>query len=351
MRQRRRPCYTACVLPAFLRALADPAVRTVLLCGCGGGFDFLHGLTLLPELVRLGKRIVIGSYSFGDPARIGEAPTVLDLGAGALVKRVSAHSAPPPDYAPEVHLCSYLDAQLPGRTPHAVYAYYARAFTVPRLSALYRELCRVHDVDAVVLFDGGSDSLMAGDEEGLGDPIEDAVSIAAVAGLSRPRLKLLVSIGLGADRFNQVSDAASLRAIAELTAAGGFRGALSLEPDSAALDFYRGAIEHVYARQTFRSALTGFILAAAAGHYGGATVPAPLPPRVRPGGFFLWPLMAMLWAFDVEAVARRSRIVGWIRECQTVSECHLALHRQRAALGAGLRPVEELPRHADLRGR
>lgn len=27
-----------------------------------------------------------------------------------------------------------------------------------------------------MIYDGGSDSLMAGDEEGLGDPIEDAVS-------------------------------------------------------------------------------------------------------------------------------------------------------------------------------
>ena len=38
-----------------------------------------------------------------------------------------------------------------------------------------------------------------------------------------------MSIGFGADRFNQVSDAASLRAVAELTAAGGFLGAIALE--------------------------------------------------------------------------------------------------------------------------
>ena len=86
--------------------------------------------------------------------------------------------------------------------------------------SLYSQLVREHRVDAILVLDGGSDSLMAGDEEGLGDPVEDAVSLAAVAALDEPRLALraLIVIGLGADRFNDVSDAASLRAIAELTA-------------------------------------------------------------------------------------------------------------------------------------
>ncbi len=57
-------------LPPFLRRLADPSVKTVMLCGCGGGFDFVHSLLLYPELKRLGKSVVIGSYSFGNPHRL-----------------------------------------------------------------------------------------------------------------------------------------------------------------------------------------------------------------------------------------------------------------------------------------
>jgi Protein of unknown function (DUF1152) len=219
------------LLPAFARRLSDPSIRTVLLCGCGGGFDFVHSLALYPELVRLGKAVVLGSYSFGDPRRIGgDAPVVFEE-AGAVVKRVTAASVPDPYYGPEVHACSFLDGRYPGSSPHSAYAYYARAFTVPLLRRLYGQLVREHAVDAAVLVDGGSDSLMAGDEEGLGDPIEDAVSVAAVASLGGLRLKALISVGLGADRYNQVSDAASLRAVAELTRAGGFLGALGLEPD------------------------------------------------------------------------------------------------------------------------
>jgi hypothetical protein len=325
----------------------DPSVQTVLLCGCGGGFDFVHGLTLYPELVRLGKRVVIGSYSFGLAQEIGgDAPVVFDSG-GALAKRVTAASVPDAHYGPEVHLCSYLDAHYPAQAPHSAYAYYARSFTVPLLSELYRQLVRDHNVDAIIVVDGGSDSLMRGDEHGLGDPIEDAVSVAAVASLD-VRVKALLSVGFGADRFNNVSDAASLRAVAELAAAGGFRGAVSLVPDAEGFRFYRAGIEHIYGRQTFRSALSGFIVAAGEGNFGNDEVHPLLASRVRGDGFFVWPLMAMLWGFDVDAVAARSLVVPWIRDCETVLECYAALERGRRLLPGGVRDVEDLPRHAEM---
>lgn len=91
------------MLPSFLRKLSDPAIKTVFVCGCGGGFDFVHSMTLYPELMRLKKKVIIGSYSFGMPSRIGEAPTVYEDGK-AIVKRVTATSEGPGDYAPEVLL-------------------------------------------------------------------------------------------------------------------------------------------------------------------------------------------------------------------------------------------------------
>ena len=336
--------------PTFLERLADPAIKNVLLCGCGGGFDFLQGVTLLPELRRLGKRVVIGSYSFGLPENIENAEVVHRAMDGAIVKQVTAASEPPADYGPEVHLASFLDQEWPEGAPHFIYAYYARAFTITSLREFYQELVEKHSIDAVLLIDGGSDSLMRGDEEGLGDPIEDAVSVAAVAALTNVKTKILFSLGLGADRFNGVSDAATLRAIAELTSAGGFLGAMSLEPTDPGLQFYRRAIEHIYANQSFRSALTGFILAAAEGHFGGEVIPPSLTHRVRPGKFFLWPLMAILWAFDVDSVARRSLLVGWLEPCRTFRECHYALVNGRASLPEGPRAIENLPLHEDMIG-
>ena len=147
-----------------------------------------------------------------------------------IAKRVTAATTPDRDMDSEVHVCSFLDRHYPSSAPHFVYAYYALDFTVPLLTRLYRQFIDTHSIDAIVLVDGGSDSIMAGDEQGLGDPIEDAVSITTVASLTGLKAKVLVVIGLGTDRFNHVSDAASLRTIAELTRMGGFLGSVSLEP-------------------------------------------------------------------------------------------------------------------------
>ena len=337
------------LLPTFLRKLADPSIKTVLLCGCGGGFDFVHGLALYPELLRLGKQVVIGSYSFGQPHNIHGASDVFNE-AGVVVKRVTAASIPAPRYGPEVHVASFLDLRYPSSAPHFVYAYYARSFTVPLLTRLYQQFIAHHAIDAIVLVDGGSDSLMVGDEEGLGDPIEDAVSVATVASLRGLKARVLLSIGLGTDRFNQVSDAASLRAIAELTRMGGFLGAVSLEPEGEGSRLYRDCLEHIFQRQAFRSVLAGTIASAIEGCFGSTEVPAVLQQRVKRGELFLWPLMAMLWGFDIEIVARRSQIAQWIRDCKTVSDCHTVLQVRRRALGENLRKVENLPRHEEMRG-
>ncbi len=343
------PAAESFLLPTFLRQLANPAIKTVLLCGCGGGFDFVHSLTLYPELVRLGKTVVIGSYSFGDPTKITGAAEIFTE-AGVIAKRVTAVSVPDHHYGPEVHVCSFLDLRYPSEAPHFVYAYYARDFTVPLLTRLYQQFIDRHSIDAIVLVDGGSDSILVGDEEGLGDPIEDAVSVTTVALLKGLKARVLISIGLGTDRYNHVSDAASLRAIAELTRMGGFLGAVSLEPNGAGSCLYRNCLEHIYQRQVFRSVLAGTIASAIEGRFGRDEVPLVLQQRIRSGQLFLWPLMAVLWGFDVEAVARRSLITKWIRECQTVPDCYTALYAGRRALGAVLRGVEDLPRHEEMRG-
>jgi len=331
--------------------LSDPTVKTVLLSGCGGGFDFVHAMTLYPDLMRLGKNVVIGSNSFGNPNRIeGEAPIVFSEGH-ALAKRVTAASIPDPHYGPEVHLCAFLDERYPQHGPHFAYAYYARSFTVSLLRRFYQQLIAEHAIDAIILLDGGSDSLMVGDEEGLGDPIEDATSVAAVASLDSLKLKLLFCISLGTDRYLHVSDAASLRAVAELTVSGGFRGALSLTPDHPGFKFYQNCIEYIYARQGFRSVHVGMILSSVTGHFGGDSVPPPLvETRVKADKLFVWPLMAMLWAFDVDRVAARSQIAKWIRDCETTLDAYVALEKGREALGDNLRSVENLPRHEDMRG-
>lgn len=61
----------------------------------------------------------------------------------------------------------------------------------------HRAMVERHDLDAVVLVDGGTDLLMRGDEEGLGTPEEDATSLAAVS-----RLEVATKLAVCVDRSN-----------------------------------------------------------------------------------------------------------------------------------------------------
>lgn len=333
--------------PKFVQQLSDPDIKTILLCGCGGGFDFVHSMVLYPELIRLGKQIIIGSYSFGQPSEIkGHAPVVFEYG-NAIVKRVTAQSKPPQFYCPEVHLCAFLDQQYPDSAPHFVYAYYARTFAVPQLKAFYQQLIDEHNIDAIVLVDGGSDSLMVGDEEGLGDPVEDVVSVATVAQLDSIKLRLLINIGVGVDRFNHVSDGATLRAISELTQSGGYLGAIGLDPSHHGLGFYRDCVDYIYENQTFRSVVAGMIISASEGYYGGEDVPPRLETRVRKGEFFVWSLMSTIYAFDIVKVAERSLMVDWIADCLIPLECHHEIFQHRAEID--IRQIEDLPDSKTLR--
>ena len=78
-------------------------------------------------------------------------------------------------------------------------------------------------------------------------------------------------------------------------------------------------------------------------------VPPLIQGRVKSGELFLWPLMAVLWAFDVDTVAKRSLIAKWIVDCQTVRDCTNAFLTARDKLGTRRRDVENFPRHEEMR--
>ncbi len=127
--------------PSFMRALSDPETKNILLCGTGGGFDFCHSALLVPELKRLGKRVVFLSYSFGSVENLtGETVFAGTPEKGPFVKLVSAQSSGPPNYQPEIGYCKSLDAGYPADAPHTMYACYARDFAIVTLSAVYKDI-------------------------------------------------------------------------------------------------------------------------------------------------------------------------------------------------------------------
>ena len=394
--------------PRYWQLLLDPEVKTVFITGCGGGFDFVQSVALIPELLKAGKKVVIGSFSFGNPSWIKGAdivwrhttPPICEKADPEthIVVRVGSECEPDRRYGPEVGLCRYLDKAFPGKGPGpdgawTLYAMYARAFTPTMLANLHARICNEHAVDAVVAIDGGNDSLMACDEAGVGDPIEDTVSVmtlaagiqavpegaedtARVEGLTaecakdagvdaapvylRRRLlaRLLICAGLGCDRFQGCSDASTLRAISELTAMrcgpmgsasvtngvdeSGFLGCMAIEPNSEGAVRYRECVDVLQELASFRSIIANAVYATTLGGcYGDKQVPPSLKRRVVPGQLYLWPLMAMHWAFALPCVMIRNKLADHLAPCKSEADMLGACHAMRNAVK--VRKYEVLP--------
>lgn len=183
---------------------------------------------------------------------------------------------------------------------------------------------------------------MKGDEAELGDPIEDATSLAAVSDLIEVKEKIFVTAGLGADRRTGIQDASALRAIAEINRAGGFLGSLSIEQTSAGYKFYSNSAKYILAHQNHHPGSVRQIMAAVEGFYGNEKNPY-LPDRRGEGlTTYIWPLMAMLWFFDVRIMAKRSFMVKWLKDEKDRAKAFDIFWKKRSEIE--IRDYEEFPK-------
>jgi hypothetical protein len=145
----------------------------MVLAGAGGGFDIFCGLPLFFALRAQGKEVHLANLSF----------TWLSHATGRRRSpgwlEVTADSSGPEHYFPELHLCRFLRRQGIETPIHC----FDRSGVRP-LTETYRALTSELALDAVVLVDGGTDSLMRGDETGLGTPVEDVASILSASAVN-----------------------------------------------------------------------------------------------------------------------------------------------------------------------
>ncbi len=300
--------------------------RTVLLAGAGGGYDIFCGLPLFHALRAQGKTVHLANLSFSNLSSANEkwhAPHYLE---------VTPETIGDERYFPELHLVRWLRGQGIETSIHC----FPNEGVAP-LRANYHALCDRLQPDALVLVDGGTDSLMRGDETGLGTPIEDCASLYAAQELDIPT-KLLVCVGFGVDAFHGVCHAQFLEAVAELSRRGAFLGTSSMLPDMPEVEFYRAASRHVFRKmERSPSIVNASILDAIQGHFGDYHSTA----RTSGSRLFINPLMAMLWTFRAEDVARRLLYPPTIRETQTWDETAQVIQAFRATIAR--KPFEALP--------
>ncbi len=313
----------------FFDALAD--ANTILLAGAGGGYDIFGGLPLYFALRAAGKTVHLANLSFThiyatNGRRIGPA----------LVE-VTHETEGSARYFPEGHLCRWFHEAYGEAIP--IYCF-DRAGAKPVATAYQNLVTELGGVDAVVLIDGGTDSLMRGDEAGLGTPEEDSVSLYAASRLQNVATKLLVCVGFGVDTFHGVCHAQFLESVAALAREGAFLGAWSLLNDMPEVQAYRSAADYVHEKMfNHPSIVNSSVLSAAEGRFGNyhATY------RTEGSELFINPLVSLYWAFQLDAVAGRNLYLDWIGETEDFAQVALEIMKFRTLTRANQRDWVSLP--------
>lgn len=266
-------------------------VDNILIAGCGGGYDILSGLPLFFYLTGRGKKVTLANLSFTTLCNTG-AQKFSD-GCYSVLCSLQPSFKLRTDYFPELYLAQWLKQEHGMDT--TVYAF-DREVGVKPLSQAYQKIVKKYDIGAVVLVDGGTDSLMLGNEKHMGTPTEDHCSMAAVNSCSVP-IKLLACLGFGVDAFHGVSHGLFLENVAEMERAGGYLGCFSVSSQSREgrlyMEGYRAVSAHMQP-----SIVCSSITDAMSGHFGNHHSTG----RTGNTQLFINPLMSIYWTFELPVV-------------------------------------------------
>lgn len=304
--------------------------KNVLLAGAGGGFDIFSGLPLYFALEAAGKQVHLAnlSFSFLPPSQITKETRL----SPSLLK-VTADTPLYTDYFPEKFLSQWFREQ--GKE---IPVYCFERTGVKPLLASYNTLVENLALDTIILIDGGTDSLMRGDEIGLGTPQEDTASIVAVNEVAVEH-KMLACLGFGVDYFHGVCHAHFLEAAAELTRNHGYMGMFSILEEMREVQLYRMATEAVFRSMPQDiSIVSSSIISAIEGNYGNHHKTA----RTRNSKLWINPLMPVYWCFKLQAVAERLLYRDALKSTETFDDASGVIKEFRIAC-QNIRPREDIP--------
>jgi hypothetical protein len=312
-------------LPFFERLESS---ERILLAGAGGGFDIFCGLSLYFALRNTGKEVHLASLSFS-----ALSATKAERLTPTLFK-VDANTVHSNDYFPEGFLSSWLREKEKLEVP--VFCFEQSG--VQPLAAAYRILVEKLNLDTIILIDGGTDSLMRGDEVSFGTPQEDIASIAAVSQV-KVRQKLLACLGVGVDSFHGVCHSYFFEAVSEIAKQGGYLGALSLTKEMPEISKYRDVLHAVFKRMPSQPSIVNTsILNAIDGNFGNYHS----TDKTAGGELWINPLMPIYWFFNLQQVAQRVLYLDWIKGTETFGELETSIENFRKQCRP-VRPWKNIP--------
>lgn len=303
--------------------------KNILLAGAGGGFDIYSGVPIYHTLKKSGKNVILANYSF---TWLSET-TSQEVFPNCYKVRMGDSDRSGRNYFPEKYLSSFLGL----RGDHVI-IYGLNRVGVKPIRDAYKYLIKEHNIDTIILIDGGTDSLMFGDEEGLGTPQEDICSMAAV---HRTGIKnqLLLSVGFGIDHYHGVSHYRFLENISEIMRDGGYLGLFQLLPEMEEARLLEELVDYANVVMKGReSIVANSITSAVQGNYGD------YHRTKRTSGSELWinPLMSIYWGFDLNNLIRKIKYYDWIKDTKSIGEINLGISNYRQQVES-LREKRNIP--------
>lgn len=318
----------------ILEQLSDS--KNILIAGIGGGFDVFCGLPIYFTLKEMGKNVHLANYSFSPVAIAAHYCKTITLQRDFLE---GATAKIPSDlqlgYYPEGYLAQWFKKKFDEEIVIWMFAKVGPATLIP----LYKRLVEHLEVDAMILLDGGVDSLMIGNEAGAGTFLEDTISMIAIETLDIP-VKIQGCLGFGAEL--EVAHNNALANMAALVKEGAYLGACALTKDMPVYQLYEEASRYVWEQPSHhKSQINMRVVSAVEGEFGNYHlyddyIPAPV---------YVSPLMSLYWFFDANAVIKRNLVAEHIRHTLSIEEADFAAIEFRKMIrdqNKG-RPHENLP--------
>lgn len=302
--------------------------RNILIAGAGGGFDVFSGLPLYFALKQENKTVHLANWTFSNIGSGIDAPM-------RLVEHLAVVNADSKGeyYFPERYLCEWFRSK---GEDLSIYCF--EHCGTQELKRCYDVLAKKLNLDTIILVDGGTDSLLRGDEEDLGTPQEDMTSIAAVDQIDVPT-KILACLGFGIDTYHGVCHAHVLSTIAEQTKKGGFLGAFTLLKSMPEVKSLYLAAKHVVSRMPDDdpSIVVSSILSALDGEFGDYHASE----RTSGSELFINPLMCLYWFFELHSIASSIIYMDELRKATNSNESARAIKLVQVKEGTrrGWKPI------------
>jgi len=298
--------------------------KSILIAGAGGGFDIASGIPLYLFFKNAGKKVSLANFSFTALEETGSIEIIKN------VYRLTKTAFDQP-YFPEKQILNWLSAI--EKQPE-IYAFSTKLGVKP-LTEAYSCLIDKLNIDTLILVDGGTDSLMRGDETNVGSIEEDACSILAASNTSVKK-SYLAAIGFGVEhRFNHH---ACLENISALIESRDYLGALSITPDMPEGKAYLDMVSFLNDRMPMhKSIITNSIAAAMIGKFGDYHATERTEGSIQ----FISALMSIMWFFDLHGVASKNQLSSLLKDTEDMHEIARLIQMHR--LKHKSRPYQKIP--------